>query len=34
MNLTISGHQLDLTDSLKSLRARTKVQKLIEPFER
>jgi putative sigma-54 modulation protein len=33
MNLTISGHQLDLTDSLKHY-ARTKVQKLVEPFEK
>lgn len=33
MNLTISGHQLDLTDSLKNY-ARTKVQKMIEPFEK
>ena len=33
MNLTISGHQLDLTDSLKAY-ARAKVLKLVEPFEK
>ncbi len=33
MNLTISGHQLDLTDSLKHY-SRSKVQKLVEPFEK
>lgn len=32
MNLTISGHQLEITDALKTY-ARTKVQKLIVPFE-
>ncbi len=33
MNLTISGHQLDLTEALKSY-AEAKVQRLVEPFER
>ena len=33
MNLTICGHQLDLTDSLKNY-ARVKLEKLIEPFEK
>ncbi|MBK9657469.1 MAG: ribosome-associated translation inhibitor RaiA [Rhodanobacteraceae bacterium] len=33
MNLTISGHQLDLTDSLKNY-AKGKMQRLIESFEK
>lgn len=33
MNLTISGHQLEVTDALKSY-ARGKVQRLTEPFEK
>ena len=33
MNLTISGHQLDLTDSLKTY-ARVKLEQLIEPFDK
>lgn len=33
MNLTISGHQLDLTDSLTNY-ARVKVQKLMGPFDK
>jgi|CXWL01.1.fsa_nt_gi putative sigma-54 modulation protein len=33
MNLTISGHQLDLTEALKNY-AETKVQRLVEPFEK
>lgn len=32
MNLTISGHQLDITDALKSY-AQNKLQRLVEPFE-
>lgn len=31
MNLTISGHQLDVTDALKSY-ARSKLEKMAEPF--
>jgi ribosome-associated translation inhibitor RaiA len=33
MNLTISGHQLDVTDALRGY-ARTKVGRLVEPFEK
>ena len=32
MNLTISGHQLDITEALKSY-AMGKVQRAVEPFE-
>jgi putative sigma-54 modulation protein len=32
MNLTISGHQLEMTDALRGY-ARTKVTRLVEPFE-
>jgi len=33
MNLTISGHQLDITDALKSY-AQNKMLRLVEPFEK
>lgn len=33
MNLTISGHQLEVTDALKNY-ARSKVERMIEPFEK
>jgi len=33
MNLTISGHQLEVTDALKSY-ARSKVQRLTDPFDK
>ena len=33
MNLTISGHQLDITEALKAY-AKGKIQRLVEPFEK
>lgn len=33
MNLTISGHQLELTESLKAY-AKGKVERLMEPFDK
>jgi putative sigma-54 modulation protein len=33
MNLTISGHQLDITEALRNY-AQGKMQRLVEPFEK